>query len=167
LCSPIAFDYLKTTQLRELGGWLSEESSGCSESGQSLSITNALPYVYTQNFDATVDLRRATTLVVESLSMMDLHKPGLQWHMETYRLEGSLQMHRIAHEEFGLPTIAQRRILTPKPALHRSPTDPDLLRKRALSNSFHSTQVKTISPSPSISPTIPFKKRESPSDSHD
>jgi hypothetical protein len=164
LCSPIAIDYLKTTQLRHLGGWLSEESYRCSEPWQATLITNALPYVYTQNFNATVDLRRATTLVAESLSMMELHKPGLQWYMETYRLEGSLQLHRIAHDEFELPTIAQRQISTPKTALHRSPTDPDLLRKRALSNSFHSPRIKTISPSPSISPTLVAKKRKSLSD---
>lgn len=93
---------------------------------------NTLLYVYTQKFDATVDLRIVTTSVVESLSMMKPHKPGLQWYVGTYhRLEGSLQLRRNAHDEFEMPEIAQRQIFTPKPALHCSLADPDLLQKRA------------------------------------
>ncbi|GAB7328930.1 hypothetical protein MBLNU13_g00789t1 [Cladosporium sp. NU13] len=167
LSSPVAFDSLRTTQLRALDGWLSEESYRCFESWQSTFITNALPFVYTQNFSASVDLRRATALVAESLSIMELHKPDLQWYMEAYRLEGSLQLHRIPQENIELPSIGQCQTSTSNPTLHRSPTDPHSLRKRALSNSFQMPRLKTVSPSPSISPTMPFKKRKSPSsDSH-
>ena len=154
------------TQLRALDGWLSEESYRCSESWHSTFITNALPYVYTHNFDATVDLQRATTLVAESLSMMELHKPGLQWYMETYRLEGSLQLHHIAHEDIELPLGPCQTLAAERP-LHRPPADTLLLRKRAMSNSSHTPRLRTISPSPSISPTMPLKERKIPSsDSH-
>ena len=167
LGSPDAFDYLQTTQLRALGGWLSEESYRCSVSWQSDFITNALPYVYTQNFDATVDLQRATTLVAESLSMMELHKPGLQWYMETYRLEGSLQLHHIANQDIDLPILDPCQNLAAERPLHRPPADTLLLRKQAMSNSSHPPRLRTISPSPSTSPTIPLKKRKIPaSDSH-
>ena len=155
------------TQLRALDGWLSEESYRCSESWHSTFITNALPYVYTHNFDATVDLQRATTLVAESLNMIELHQPGLQWYMETYRLEGSLQRHHVAYEDIELPTIVPCQGSTMEKPLHRPPADTLLLRQQARSNASHAPRLKTVSPSPSSSPNMPFRKRKNPPDSHD
>jgi len=154
-------------QLRALDGWLSEESYRCSESWQSEFITNTLPYVYTQNFNATVDLRKATALVADSLNTMELHKPDLQWHMETYRLDGSLQLHYVAYEDIELPTIGPCQSSTPEKPLHRPPADTLLLRKRAMSNSSNAPQLNATSSSPSISPTVPFKKLRSRADLHD
>lgn len=102
LCSTIAIDYLQTSKVNKLSGWQSEDWYSCRESAPSLTTARSLRYVCIQNFNNSVDLWRAVKLITESLLTMELHRPFMQWYMDTYQLEGSL-LHHVETEDQEVP----------------------------------------------------------------
>lgn len=85
--------------------------------------------------------------------MMEVHHPRLQWKMETYRLEGSLQHHTVTEDHQLLSTI-QYYEGKPEHAVNRRPSNALLLRKRALSQS-RTLSGSELFPVSSLSDSLP------------
>lgn len=131
LSSTTAMQFMRTAQIHHVPGWQSENWYECNDAGENMpSIPGALQVVCYQCFDATACLERATALLSESLRMMEVHKPYLQWHMGAYELEGSLTHETVVEAPQAL---LDNRYLQPG---HVSPTNSLVNRKSALSRSF-------------------------------
>lgn len=93
-CSTAVVDYLQTTQIPKLPGWLSESYYECHEQDRMPYLPGALRYVCIHCFDTTFARERVAALVDESFRLMRIHRPDLQCYIGTYQLEGS-----VAHQK--------------------------------------------------------------------
>lgn len=132
LCSTIAIDYLQTSKVNKLSGWQSEDWYSCRESGPSSATARTLRYICIQKFDNSVDLWRAAKLITESLLTMKLHRPFMQWYMDTYQLEGSL-LHHVETEDREVPCAVRAPSAKSECTIHRL-GDVSMLREQTQSN---------------------------------
>ncbi len=88
-----AVDFLQTTAIRKLAGWVAEEWYDVNTNVPS-ETSDSVRYVCMLSFAATAPLDTAVAIVKECLGTATLHAPFLRWNLGVYKSEGSMACHK-------------------------------------------------------------------------
>jgi hypothetical protein len=130
-----AAQFLQTTPIRRLPGWLAEEwyyvrrhSSGRTSSSRH--------YVCMLSFGSSTPFEKAEKMVKECFRTMTRHTSSLQWIVKAYKLEGSLTCNKVEVPEsasyWGVASMCNAKSYTSKLAKPRSITPKSITPVRSL-----------------------------------
>jgi hypothetical protein len=89
-----AAQFLQTTPIRRLPGWLAEEWYYVRRHGRGRT-SNSRHYMCMLSFGSSTPFEKAEKMVKECFRTATHHTPSLQWIVEAYKLEGSVTCNKV------------------------------------------------------------------------